>query len=109
MVESCSRTNVLHGSARVPFRLSAVQAANTPACYQFCRPQLQFERYSQPMDDTNSERRRFLPLSEVDTGDPCELYAVPEPPQTGRWDAGVSKWVNVFDPCAGWTVEQAKS
>ena len=61
------------------------------------------------MDDVNSERRRFLPLSEVDNSDPGELYAVPAPAQSGLSDAGVNKRVKMFNPCARWTIEKIDS
>lgn len=58
------------------------------------------------MNNVNSGRLRFQPLCEVDHGDPGELYAVPEPAQTGLWDACVDKYVNMFHPGARWNSQK---
>lgn len=57
------------------------------------------------MNDVNSERRRLLPLSEDDNGDPGELYAVPAAAQSGLSDACATKWVNILSACGGPAIE----
>ena len=104
----CSTTFTGLHVCRFVFRLFSADQQILPPATTNRRPKPAVDRSRQPMDDVNSERRRCLPFSEVDHGDTGELYAVPEPAQTGLWDACVNRWVNVFNPCAGWITKTRK-